>query len=425
MNRTGFKTLKSTVSFLLLITIFMTLLAGCGGKNPTNNGNHNGESTYGYDYSNPEKVKKAVRNVYFEDYCFGLVENSGNRSSRTMYMYNTEKSLMNLYMYPYADEELILQTANAVYRIDGLFTDNKEYKKYCKSNGVPYYIDFYCIDQHFGRIILDGNNTLEDITANLTDGINAISETAMEPLMNFYEDLEAIDGLTMGPDGTYAFILDTKNFDESATAILDKINEVRAIDPLSEDVWENYSDSQPVLGYLDKGFSVYADSIGPDNLLFSNNFMADSRYFLIWMFLPVSGQNILDGKRYVHLGSASINVDSNYFYTMISCEEDGSVNVLISLASRPEGEYTREVVTQYAADYINDFMKMMDEHNIKMIKSIGISADFTIADDLHISCRCEAPLDGPYTADRVNELIDEYGEEYDPAMYQLPDDCFP
>ena len=295
---------------------------------------------------------------------------------------------------------------------------------YGKKHGTPYHIDYYCIEEPLGSLELTGENTLENITDVLTKAIDNCSYTAMAPLYEFYDKLLSTDELCEGDNGTYTFILDTQNFDESSASILQKISEVKAIDPLPESVSNNYRNSQSILGYMDKGFSVYADSAAPQNLLFSDNFAANPRYFLLWMFLPVTGLNPNEnGEKGVNLGSAPEDISGNYYHTSIMSEEDGSISISITLSSFEGAEYSREAVCTYAVDYLNDLINLLKTHNIGVIKAAKIYFSYTYSDNRVLDFECEVPLDKNITVEELNSIIEKNGKEYNPQDYILPDDC--
>ena len=237
---------------------------------------------------------------------------------------------------------------------------------YGKKHGTPYHIDYYCIEEPLGSLELTGENTLENITDVLT----------------------------------------------------------KAIDPLPESVSRNYHNSQSILGYMDKGFSVYADSAAPQNLLFSDNFAANPRYFLLWMFLPVTGLNPNEnGEKSVNLGSAPEDISGNYYHTSIMSEEDGSISVSITLSSFEGAEYSREAVCTYAVDYLNDLINLLKTHNIGVIKAAKIYFSYTYSDNRALDFECEVPLDKNITVEELISIIEKNGKEYNPQDYIRPDDC--
>ena len=405
---------------LPILLILLLILTGCDSydKNTASSGG-------GIDYNNTKDLRSAIYEICFaNDFVDMSVGKENEWENSLSGGYNTNESLFDLYLYPDSDADYIVSTATALYEIDRLFANNKSYKKYCRKNGIPYHIDYYCIEEPLGSLELTGENTLENITDVLTKAIDDCSDTAMAPLYEFYDKLLSTDELYEGDNGTYTFILDTQNFDESSASILKKISEVKAIDPLPESVSKNYRNSQSILGYMDKGFSVYADSAAPQNLLFSDNFAANPRYFLLWMFLPVTGLNPNEnGEKSVNLGSAPEDISGNYYHTSIMSEEDGSISVSITLSSFENAEYSREAVCTYAVDYLNDLVNLLKTHNIGVIKAAKIYFSYTYSDNRALDFECEVPLDKNITVEELNSIIEKNGKEYNPQDYILPDDC--
>lgn len=418
--------MKSKICILLLLTILVIGVSGCSktvsGNNVTSTDSKQTNSEI--DFKKPEKFLDKAQEVYLNHYCYGFRGSAVNKWVRTLEQYKPEGSFFNIFVYPHSNEEIIAQTAETIYNVDRLLADNDDYEDYCDENGVPYHIDLYCLDTCYDSIDLTGKHTLEDIKETISDNLEAVSDTVMAPLLPFYEELDKMEGLNKDDEGNYFFILDTKNFDESSRAILDKVKEVNKINPLPESVWENYSDAQAALGYLDKGYTVYKDSVNPDNLVYTENFKVNMRFPLIWMFLSVTGQSHAKGTEEVKLGSAPDDIQGDAFYSGFTSEPDGSVSAFITMNGKDEGPYDRDTVVGYAVDYINDLLDVLNEHNIKSLKSIGITSDFAHTGELRWSADFDAPLDDKYTVERLNAMIDKNGSEYNPADYILGDDCF-
>ncbi len=430
--------MKSKIILVLSFLCVLTALSGCTmNGNSISGGEISGKNSSGSDsfaaahedvlefYDKPERVLDSVYAVLLHDhYCYGYVSSDDNKWARNFTQYNEQAPLFYIYVYPNANEEVIEQTADALYYTDLLFADNNGYRKYCRKNGVPYFVELKCFEESFAKIELTGKHTYEDILSTISEGVSRVSETVMAPLYDFYGNLDRIDGLSKDENGNYYFIVDSHNFDESSTAIVNKVKQVAMIDPLPADVWETYADSQAVLGYLDKGFTVYADSIAPENEIFTQNFNADPKYFPIWMFLHITGQGYnLDAERKVKLGSVPDDVDARHFYTSFQSEADGKIRSTISLGGELEGPYTRDTIVGYTVDYLNDLRDVLNEHKIKDTIVVSIYMSFPIEEDLWVDGSFDVPMDEPFTVEMMNALIDENGNEYHPSEYELGDDC--
>lgn len=402
-----------------LLTVLAVTLSGCG-SDGTGSIFSRTVAPEDYKYNDKDEYKKIIDLIEVQRatyewgmpiYDWGFGETDKDIYSTT-YRKDFSKPVIVIYVNPLADEEQIGMYAEDVLMFDEYYNGISEYKRFCETCDVTYFLALETMGKTIGEIVLDGNNTTESVSEVISSSLDEVRPLYEGIFQTYYEYLSSYEGINYDESkDEYYFILDTKNYSESMDAIVGAIDEINEHNPMSFEQSKKYSSLGGKLGYIEKGFSVYADKYRGEPIIYRS--MSEGYLYMPFhCYRKVIG---LDG---------SYN-KSNGLELHYSAKDKYNKNPGISLNVSTEKTIADEEVLETVYKFYCDMYERHEEHGVEpwcdfqlviSYPSNTIEGYFTQLNE-YFEIR-------EYSYEEFKELFDGKFIEFDPSEYILPDDCY-
>lgn len=405
--------LKHKLLLCLLVSLLLCLLSGCGTVDPKDYQPLNEEA-----YNNFNDLYPIWKNLYdqgldFYDWGFPEYGYSIGLPYLSTPRKNYDKPIIELFVLPVANDELLSKYAEAVLFIDQYFSSNEEYQRFCKQCKKPFYLEFVARDQAIGQVVLDGTNTAENVKQIIMDGVQESKEEMAASLEEFAKVLEN-SSVPRDENGDYYFILDSKHYTDSINKIMQGIDQVSPYNPISFEESQHYASASSIMGYSGRFYSVYVDEYGV-NSLGQTDFAEGYEYTLSRLY------NYLNP--YTYGGIESVNNVDLYLNARYKNNPKEDRFVLSVDSSEP---VTEAEIVDTLYDFYEKLYRLHEEHGIVAWSDLRITGSCMSASTSGyvFTIEYKLPMNRFYQKEEFAALFYAGTEEENPIIYELYDDCF-
>lgn len=395
---------KNILKIMPVMLILTFIFAGCGAFNKTEN------ETKDWDYQNPNVAWKQVHQNSEDTYIGDWTISEGNDIAVKM---KPELSIFTIFVNPVAGDEVMDEYVKLALRMDEVFSENKEYKNYCKKN-APYFIEFVSHSGTIATMDLDGKNDSEQLKQTIADSLQADREQMTVALEEFRNNLDNRKDINRDDAGNYYYILDTTDFSVSLAEIRSSLQEIYEICPINGDETGHYVSSEKIQGSNTGYYNIYMDEFGGDMIKTSASLEAN--YDFKFGFDP----SYLFGRAYANLiETGTIDKENGFSCYYVAFQDE----MRISLESVP-GDTFEETIDEIYGWY-EEVVSLHEKYGIQYWMDLEINGQYDNPDDPTYFCMVNTiiPMDKKLTREEFEKYYMEGCEFYPQGYFELPDDC--